>query len=63
MGLSISGQGNDGSRVEKGGEVRPPLPEYHHPVYCHLEDTGDMPGDGALARSAGGGEIVGSGQP
>ena len=51
--LSVTGRGNEGSGAGRGGDVRPPLPEYRRPVYRHLADTGAMSGGGATAGGRG----------
>ena len=67
--LSVTGRGNEGSGAGRGGDVRPPLPEYRRPVYRHLADTGAMSGGGATAGGRGPGgagagvdEMVGAGR-
>ena len=50
--LPTSVRGNDRSGVGGGGDVCPPPPEYHRPVYHDLSNNGDMSGGGETAGSA-----------
>ena len=45
MDLPTAGHGNEISGAVLGGYVRPPPPEFHCPVYCHLAHTGEISGE------------------
>ena len=61
MDLSTTGRGNAGNGSGGDGDVCLPPPEYRHPVYHHLTDTGAMSGGRVTARGVGVDEAVGAG--
>ena len=61
--ILTSERGNEGSGDGRGGEVRPPLPEYLRSVYHHSSNTGAMYSGGATAGGAGVDAMLGSGWP
>ena len=44
-----------------GGDICPPLPEYHSPVHCDLSTTGSVSGGVALFRNVGDMLLMGAG--
>ena len=62
MDLSTTVHVSEGSGSGGGGDVRPLPPEYIHPVYRHLADTGAMYEGGLKSGVVGVNEMVGLGR-
>ena len=62
VGIPTSGSSNGDGGDRVGGDICPPLPEHHIPVYCDSSNTGAIYGVGKLVGSMGFIMLVGAGK-